>query len=103
MVHQELNQCLEMTVLENMYLGRYQTMVGLIDNRHMMAEATQFFKDIGIQVDLKAKMKTMSVAQRQMVEIAKAVSYNAKVIVLDEPTSSLTDNEVENCFQSCLI
>lgn len=98
MVHQELNQCLEMTVLENMYLGRYQTMVGLIDNRHMMAEATQFFKDIGIQVDLKAKMKTMSVAQRQMVEIAKAVSYNAKVIVLDEPTSSLTDNEVEKLF-----
>ena len=98
MVHQELNQCLEMTVLENMYLGRYQTMAGLIDNRHMMAEATQFFKDIGIQVDLKAKMKTMSVAQRQMVEIAKAVSYNAKVIVLDEPTSSLTDNEVEKLF-----
>lgn len=87
-----------MTVLENMYLGRYQTMAGLIDNRHMMAEATQFFKDIGIQVDLKAKMKTMSVAQRQMVEIAKAVSYNAKVIVLDEPTSSLTDNEVEKLF-----
>ena len=69
-------------------------------HQHMMAEATQFFKDIGIQVDLKAKMKTMSVAQRQMVEIAKAVSYNAKVIVLDEPTSSLTDNEVEKLFST---
>lgn len=98
MVHQELNQCLEMTVLENMYLGRYQTRFGLLDNNSMRKEATTFFKEIGINVDLNAKMKTMPVAQRQMVEIAKAVSYNAKVIVLDEPTSSLTDNEVNKLF-----
>lgn len=98
MVHQELNQCLEMTVLENMYLGRYQTRFGLVDTNSMRKEATTFFKEIGINVDLNAKMKTMPVAQRQMVEIAKAVSYDAKVIVLDEPTSSLTDNEVNKLF-----
>lgn len=98
MVHQELNQCLEMTVLENMYLGRYNTVFGLIDKKGMMKEAAAFFQEIGINVNLNAKMKTMPVAQRQMVEIAKAVSYNARVIVLDEPTSSLTDNEVKKLF-----
>lgn len=98
MVHQELNQCLEMTVLDNMYLGRYPTIAGIIDKKTMVSEATLLFKQLGIHVNLNAKMKTMPVAQRQMVEIAKAVSYNAKVIVLDEPTSSLTDNEVAKLF-----
>ncbi|HBR86132.1 MAG TPA: sugar ABC transporter ATP-binding protein [Firmicutes bacterium] len=99
MVHQELNQCLEMTVLDNMYLGRYPTIGGIIDKKTMAAEATALFKQLGIKVDLNAKMKTMAVAQRQMVEIAKAVSYKAKLIVLDEPTSSLTDNEVDKLFE----
>ena len=57
------------------------------------------FKDLEINVDPKAVMSTMSVSQRQMVEIAKAVSYNSKIIVFDEPTSSLTEEEVEHLFR----
>ena len=70
----------------------------MIDEKRMEAEAQRLFKKLGINVNLKVPMKTMSVANRQMVEIAKAVSYDAKLIVLDEPTSSLTDKEVKKLF-----
>ena len=98
MVHQELNQCLERNILDNLYLGRFPTRLGVIDEKRMEQEAISLFNRLGITVDLKVPMRTMSVAQRQMVEIAKAVSYNAKVIVLDEPTSSLTEKEVKKLF-----
>ena len=90
MVHQELNQCLERNIKDNLFLGRYPKGFGIIDEKRMEAEAQRLFKKLGINVNLKVPMKTMSVANRQMVEIAKAVSYDAKLIVLDEPTSSAT-------------
>ena len=99
MVHQELNQCLDRNILDNLYLGRYPTNCGVIDEKMMERKATTLFKDLGISVNLKIPMRKMSVAKRQMVEIAKAVSYNAKIIVLDEPTSSLTDVEVKKLFE----
>ncbi len=99
MVHQELNQCLDRTVLDNMWLGRYKTKFGLVDENYMLYETKGLFSRLGIQVNPKQKMRTMSVSQRQMVEIAKAVSYNAKIIVLDEPTSSLTEPEVKKLFK----
>lgn len=99
MVHQELNQCLERNILDNLYLGRYPTKLGVIDEKRMEQEAIALFNRLDMVVDLKVPMRTMSVAQRQMVEIAKAVSYNAKVIVLDEPTSSLTEKEVKKLFK----
>ena len=99
MVHQELNQCLDRNILDNLYLGRYPTNFGVIDEKMMERKATSLFKDLGISVNLKIPMRKMSVAKRQMVEIAKAVSYNAKIIVLDEPTSSLTDVEVKKLFE----
>lgn len=98
MVHQELNQCLDRTVLDNMWLGRYPTKFGAIDERYMYNETKNLFSRLNINVDLKRKMRTMSVSERQMVEIAKAVSYNSKIIVLDEPTSSLTEREVRKLF-----
>lgn len=98
MVHQELNQCLDRTVLDNMWLGRYPTKGGIIDERFMFNETKNLFARLKMNVNPKQIMRTMSVSQRQMCEIAKAVSYDAKIIVLDEPTSSLTEREVKKLF-----
>lgn len=100
MVHQELNQCLERNVVDNLFLGRYPVnSMGMVDERRMKKEAAELFRKLGITVNLSQPMRTMSVSQRQMCEIAKAISYNSKVIVLDEPTSSLTVQEVAKLFE----
>ena len=102
MVHQELNQALKRNVMDNMWLGRFPTVAkGLpITSERKMYDATkQIFDKLGINVDPRTVMSKMPVSQRQMVEIAKAVSYNAKVIVFDEPTSSLTEDEVAHLFR----
>lgn len=100
MVHQELNQCLERNVIDNLFLGRYPTnSMGVIDEGRMKKEASELFRRLGMTVDLSQPMRKMSVSQRQMCEIAKAISYNSKVIVLDEPTSSLTVQEVNKLFE----
>ena len=102
MVHQELNQALKRSVGDNLWLGRYPTVLGFITREGVMREKTlEIFRDLGIEVDPDTVMSKMSVSERQMVEIAKAVSYNSKIIVLDEPTSSLNDREVEHLF--CII
>ena len=98
MVHQELQQCLDRTVTDNLFLGRYPTKGGIIDEARMLREANNLFASLKMNVNPKTVMRTMSVSQRQMVEIAKAVSYDAKLIVLDEPTSSLTEREVKKLF-----
>ena len=98
MVHQELNQCLDRSVTDNLFLGRYPTRGGIIDENKMLTEANKLFASLNMNVNPTTIMRTMSVSQRQMVEIAKAVSYNAKIIVLDEPTSSLTEREVKKLF-----
>ncbi|UYT08522.1 sugar ABC transporter ATP-binding protein [Treponema denticola] len=98
MVHQELNLCLDRTVTDNLFLGRYPTNFGIVDEIKMFESASSLFASLNMNVNPKTIMRTMSVSQRQMVEIAKAVSYNAKLIVLDEPTSSLTEREVKKLF-----
>lgn len=98
MVHQELNQCLDRTVTDNLFLGRYPKRVGVVDEARMLKESNRLFESLNIGVNPATVMRTMSVSQRQMVEIAKAVSYNAKIIVLDEPTSSLTEREVRKLY-----
>jgi len=98
MVHQELNQCLDRTVADNLFLGRYPTRAGVVDEARMLTESNKLFASLNMNVNPKTIMRTMSVSQRQMVEIAKAVSYDAKIIVLDEPTSSLTEREVNKLF-----
>ncbi|HHV31879.1 sugar ABC transporter ATP-binding protein [Caproiciproducens sp. LBM24188] len=99
MVHQELNQVPEQNVMENLWLGRYPMKGGLIDNKKMYEDTMKIFRDLDIDVDPRAKVGSLSVSQKQMIEIGKAVSYNAKIIVMDEPTSSLTEKEVEHLFR----
>ena len=100
MVHQELNQALKRNVMDNIWLGRYPTYAGFITSeKKMYKDTVAIFEMLGIKTNPKTVMSEMSVAERQMVEIAKAVSYNSKVIVLDEPTSSLTEKEVEHLFK----
>ena len=100
MVHQELNQCLERNVVDNLFLGRYPVnSLGIVDEGRMKKEASELFRKLGMTVNLTQPMRNMSVSQRQMCEIAKAISYNSKVIVLDEPTSSLTVQEVDKLFE----
>lgn len=100
MVHQELNQALKRSVMDNIWLGRYPKHGGVIVNeRKMYKDTKEIFERLNINVNPKALMSELPVSQRQMVEIAKAVSYNAKIIVFDEPTSSLADKEVEHLFR----
>ncbi len=100
MVHQELNQALKRSVMDNLWLGRYPRIAKIAVDEHKMYQDTiRVFEELGIDVDPRRIMSTMPVSQRQMVEIAKAVSYNSKVIVFDEPTSSLTEEEVEHLFE----
>lgn len=101
MVHQELNQALKLTVAENMWLGRFPKITNLlpfISRKEMIKMTSEIFISLGLDINPNTKMEKMSVSQRQMVEIAKAVSYNAKVIVFDEPTSSLNSEEAERLF-----
>ena len=100
MVHQELNQVLRRNVMENVWLGRFPTTrLGTVDTRKMYADTKAVFEQLSIDVDPKQIIGTLSVSKRQMVEIAKAVSYNARILVLDEPTSSLTEDEVDHLFK----
>ena len=100
MVHQELNQALTRTVTDNLWLGRYPKVGGIMVSESIMRKRTkEIFDQLEVHVDPRAIMSTMPVSHRQMVEIAKAVSYDAKVIVFDEPTSSLTETEVEHLFR----
>ena len=100
MVHQELNQALKRSVMDNLWLGRYPMIGGvMVNERKMLQDTKAIFEELEIYVDPHRIMSTMPVSQRQMVEIAKAVSYNSKVIVFDEPTSSLTEEEVEHLFK----
>ena len=99
MVHQELNQCLERNVKDNLFLGRYPTNAfGVVDEDRMKKKSSELFRKLGMTVNLDTPMRNMSVSQRQMCEIARAISYNSKVIVLDEPTSSLMTQEVNKLF-----
>ena len=102
MVHQELNQALKLSVMDNMWLGRFPKVsryLPFISETKMYSRTKDVFDELGIDCDPRKKMSELSVSKRQMVEIAKAVSYNAKVIVFDEPTSSLNENEAEHLFK----
>lgn len=99
MVHQELNQVHTRSVMENIWLGRFPIGLTGVNHRKMYSDTLAIFEDLNIPIDPKAVISTLSVSQRQMVEIAKAVSYNSKIIVFDEPTSSLSNVEVEHLFR----
>lgn len=98
MVHQELNLVLQRTVMDNMWLGRYPTKGFFVDQDKMYKETKAIFDELDIDIDPRDKVATLSVSQMQMIEIAKAFSYNAKIVIMDEPTSSLTEKEVNHLF-----
>ncbi|MBD5119036.1 MAG: sugar ABC transporter ATP-binding protein [Clostridiales bacterium] len=99
MVHQELQPIPERSIAENIYVGRYPMKMGfLVDHEKMYEDAAKVLKEVHLNFDPKAKLGTLSVSQMQLVEIAKAVSADCKVLILDEPTSSLTAAEVEALF-----
>jgi methyl-galactoside transport system ATP-binding protein len=99
MVQQELNQVSTRSVMENIWLGRFPTFApGLVNHQKMKDDTKKIFEELQINLDPTTKISSLSVSKRQMVEIAKAVSYHSKIIVFDEPTSSLTDVEVNKLF-----
>jgi methyl-galactoside transport system ATP-binding protein len=98
MVHQELNQVLQCTVMDNIWLGRYPKKGLFVDHDKMYVDTKEIFEELDIDIDPRVKVSTLSVSQMQMVEIAKAFSYDAKIVIMDEPTSSLTEKEVNHLF-----
>ncbi|WP_105371168.1 sugar ABC transporter ATP-binding protein [Neorhizobium huautlense] len=100
MIHQELNLMAYMTVAENIWIRREPlNRFGLIDHGEMYRRTEELFGRLNIQIDPEARVGDLSVANRQMVEIAKAVSYESDVLIMDEPTSALTEREVDHLFQ----
>ncbi|MFQ2126350.1 galactose/methyl galactoside ABC transporter ATP-binding protein MglA [Aeromonas jandaei] len=99
MVHQELNLVLQRSVMDNMWLGRYPTKGWFIDHGKMYEDTKRIFEELDIDIDPRVKVATLSVSQMQMIEIAKAFSYDAKIVIMDEPTSSLTEKEVSHLFK----
>ncbi len=98
-IHQELNMCKHLSVVENIFLGRELIKNGTLDNAKMEAEANKVLSSLGMDIDPKHIVGDMSVSKQQMVEIAKALSINAKILIMDEPTSSLTAREIEELFK----
>lgn len=99
MVHQELNLVRQRNVMDNLWLGRYPLKGIFVDHGKMYRDTKAIFDELGIDIDPKEKVANLSVSQMQMVEIAKAFSYNAKIVIMDEPTSSLSEKEVEHLFK----
>ena len=102
MVHQELNQALKLSVAENMWLGRFPLIkkhLPFISKKKMIESTREIFNSLGIDIDPGAKTESLSVSERQMAEIARAVSYGARIIVFDEPTSSLGEEEANRLFK----
>lgn len=98
MVHQELNLVLQRTVMDNMWLGRYPRKGFFVDHDKMYRDTKAIFDELDIDIDPRDKVVTLSVSQMQMIEIAKAFSFDAKIVIMDEPTSSLTEKEVKHLF-----
>lgn len=99
MIHQELSPVPERSVCENLWMGRLPMKGIIVDEKKMRQDALDLFRRLNLDLDPDAKMGDLTVAKMQMVEIAKAVSYNSKVVIMDEPTSALTESEVEHLFQ----
>ena len=99
MIHQELSPVPERSVCDNVWLGREPRKGMVVDHKKMRADCIELFKKLGLDLDPDAKMGDLTVAKMQMVEIAKAVSYDSRIVIMDEPTSSLTDAEVEHLFR----
>lgn len=98
-IHQELNMCRHLTVTENMFLGREIRGKLSLNNGKMEAEAKRILDDLKIDIDPRQTVGELPVSKQQMVEIAKALSINAKILIMDEPTSALTAKEIDDLFR----
>lgn len=98
-VYQELNLIHSLTVAENIFLGRQPTVNGSVDWKEMNRQTQSLLNDLGMNINPKAMVGEMSVAMQQMVEVAKAISLNIDVLIMDEPTSSLGDKEIEDLYR----
>lgn len=99
MIFQEMSPFPELTVAENIYMGREPCRFGFLKKKEQRRMAEQKLKELGVNLDADRKVKTLTVSELQLLEITKAVSYDSKVVIMDEPTSSLTDSEVSLLFQ----
>ena len=97
-IHQEIVLVPDLTVAENIYLGREPMKAGMVDKKTMLIEAQKLLNNFHLDISSGILVRKLTVAQQQMIEIIKAVSFNSKIIVMDEPTSSLSDKEVEFLF-----
>jgi ABC-type sugar transport system ATPase subunit len=101
MIFQEFNQVKHLTVMENIFLGREpKTRTGSIDYKKMSENSNVLLGKLGLEISPKTYVRDLSVAKQQLVEIAKAVSYNARIIIMDEPTSALSDTEIKRLFET---
>ncbi|MCI9485358.1 MAG: sugar ABC transporter ATP-binding protein, partial [Clostridiaceae bacterium] len=98
-IHQELNMCKHLSVAENMFLGRERKKGVILSNGEMEGEAKRILDDLKIDLNPKQIVGELPVSKQQMVEIAKALSTNARVLIMDEPTSALTAREIEDLFR----
>lgn len=100
MIHQELNPILDMSVAENIFMGKEKRKGVFADKKGQEKEAAKYLEMLGVHMSPSKLMRTLDVSQMQMVEIAKTLSYGARIIIMDEPTSAITDSEVERLFQN---
>ena len=99
-IHQELNVMFDLTVEENMFMGKeIKNAFGVCDSKAMRAEVRKIFDKLGVDIDPSKRMDELSIGQQQMIEIAKALMLDAKVIIMDEPTTALTTKETEVLFK----
>lgn len=99
-IHQELNMMNHLTVAQNIYIGREPMIGGMyIDDKKMEKDAKELFDRIGVKIDPSVVLGSLTVGKQQMVEIAKAISHDSKILILDEPTAALTQPEVEELFK----
>jgi len=98
-IHQELNMCQDLTVAENMFLGREKKKFGLVDQKTLNDDAEAILKKLQMDIDPETVVRKLSVSKQQMIEIAKALSTNARILIMDEPTSALTEKECNELFK----
>lgn len=99
MIHQELSPILDMTIAENLFLGREFCKGKFVDYKKMNREASALLEKVGVDLSPNMLMKELSVSQMQMVEIAKALAYDAEIIIMDEPSATITEREIANLFR----
>lgn len=100
MIHQELNPIPDMSIAENIFMGKEKKKGFFSDKKSQEKEASLYMEMLGLDLSPSTLMRNLDVSQMQMVEIAKTLSYGAKIIIMDEPTSAITDSEVEKLFQN---